>query len=339
MDKRYQVFFSSTYMDLQEERQEVLQALLELDCIPSGMELFPAADETQWSLIQRVIGECDYYVLILAGRYGSLGPNGVGYTEMEYQHALKLGKPTIAFLHANIGSLPANRSEESAEGRKKLSAFREFAQKKLCKHWIGPKDLGAVVSRSITQLIKNRPAVGWVRADAMPSEDTTSEILRLRDRIDELEAELQQVRTSPPKGTENLAQGKRKVTIRYIDTSWRATLGTAEDGSKGRFECTWDDIFSAVAPVIIQPTPETELRLALTRFVILHTKGSEFVEPGTFHIERDDFQTVKLQLRALGLIALAKKPTTSEDSDTYWVLTPYGDELMMRLRAIPGDAG
>jgi hypothetical protein len=34
-----------------------MQALLELDCIPSGMELFPAAAETQWSLIQRVIGE------------------------------------------------------------------------------------------------------------------------------------------------------------------------------------------------------------------------------------------------------------------------------------------
>ena len=48
MDKRYQVFVSSTYMDLREERQEVIQALLELDCIPSGMELFPASDETQW---------------------------------------------------------------------------------------------------------------------------------------------------------------------------------------------------------------------------------------------------------------------------------------------------
>jgi hypothetical protein len=36
MDKRYQVFVSSTYADLQDERQEVMQALLELDCIPAG---------------------------------------------------------------------------------------------------------------------------------------------------------------------------------------------------------------------------------------------------------------------------------------------------------------
>ncbi len=50
MEKKYQVFVSSTYKDLSEERQEVMQALLELDCIPVGMELFPAADDDQWTL-------------------------------------------------------------------------------------------------------------------------------------------------------------------------------------------------------------------------------------------------------------------------------------------------
>jgi hypothetical protein len=47
MEKKYQVFVSSTYRDLSEERQEVMQALLELDCIPVGMELFPATDDDQ----------------------------------------------------------------------------------------------------------------------------------------------------------------------------------------------------------------------------------------------------------------------------------------------------
>ena len=51
MDKRYQVFVSSTYADLKEERQHVIQALMEMDCIPSGMEVFPAADEEQWDFI------------------------------------------------------------------------------------------------------------------------------------------------------------------------------------------------------------------------------------------------------------------------------------------------
>jgi len=101
MDKRYQVFVSSTYADLQDERQEVMQALLELNCIPAGMELFPAADDDQWTLIKRVIDDSDYYLVIIAGRYGSTGPEGVSYTEMEYRYALKKGIPIIGFIHGD----------------------------------------------------------------------------------------------------------------------------------------------------------------------------------------------------------------------------------------------
>lgn len=67
--KKYQVFVSSTYEDLVPERQEIMHALLELDCIPAGMELFPAADEDQWSLIKGVIDDCDYYLVVIGGRY------------------------------------------------------------------------------------------------------------------------------------------------------------------------------------------------------------------------------------------------------------------------------
>ena len=91
--KKYQIFVSSTYEDLRPERQEIMHALLELDCIPSGMELFPAANEDQWSLIKGVIDDCDYYVVVIGGRYGSLGPDGISYTEMEYRYAISRGNP------------------------------------------------------------------------------------------------------------------------------------------------------------------------------------------------------------------------------------------------------
>ena len=81
MDKRYQVFVSSTFKDLEEERKHIIQTLMEMDCIPAGMELFPAADEEQWDFIKKVINDCDYYLLLIGGRYGSLSPEGIGYTE------------------------------------------------------------------------------------------------------------------------------------------------------------------------------------------------------------------------------------------------------------------
>ena len=62
MDKRYQVFVSSTYSDLKDERSAIIQALMEIDCIPAGMELFPAADEEQFKFIKSVIDDCDYYI-------------------------------------------------------------------------------------------------------------------------------------------------------------------------------------------------------------------------------------------------------------------------------------
>src|SRR5580692_5823843 len=104
--QRFQVFVSSTYADLREARQQVTMALLECDAFPTGMEIFPAADDDAWTLIQRVIDESDYYLLAIAGRYGSVNPmTGLSYTEMEYDYAVSVGKPVMAFLHGNPGAL------------------------------------------------------------------------------------------------------------------------------------------------------------------------------------------------------------------------------------------
>ena len=111
MDKRYQVFVSSTYADLKQERQRVIQALMEMDCIPAGMELFPAADDEQWAFIKRIIDDCDYYLIIIGGRYGSLTPEGISYTEKEFNYALERGLKIIALLHEEPDSIPVNKSD------------------------------------------------------------------------------------------------------------------------------------------------------------------------------------------------------------------------------------
>jgi len=162
MNKRYQVFVSSTYLDLSEERAEVMQALLELDCMPAGMELFPAANEQQWNWIKKVINESDYYLVILGGRYGTLSETtGMSYTEMEYRYALEIGKPAIAFLHEDPAKIELGKSEQTDQSKKKFAQFRDYLQQRLCKYWNSPADLGAKVSRSITQLIKHHPTQGW----------------------------------------------------------------------------------------------------------------------------------------------------------------------------------
>lgn len=340
MEKRYQVFVSSTFRDLEQERQEVMHALLELDCMPSGMELFPAANETQWNLIRKVIDDCDYYILILGGRYGSIGPEGISYTEMEYRYALSTGKPTIAFLHRNPGKIIAENTETTVEGKEKLKAFRESVEKKLCKHWESPQELGSVVSRSLIQLIKSTPAVGWVRGNELADREATMELLQLRRKVEELQSELSRARTSAPKGSEGLAQGDEEHSVGF---SFSATP-PGEYRSKAwsaSFAPTWNEMFASIAPLMIHEATEPALKAALDNlaeaenFERLHDdKKLARHALSNFRINQDDFQTIKVQLRALGLIAKSDKARSVKDSGTYWTLTPYGDEVMTQLRAI-----
>jgi len=339
MDKRYQIFVSSTYEDLQDERREVMNALLELDSIPAGMELFPAADEDQWSLIKRVVDDCDYYLVIIAGRYGSAGPDGMGYTEKEYRYALDQKKPIIAFLHRDPETLEARRTEKSADGRKKLEAFRSLAKQKMCKYWSTPAELGSVVSRSLVRLIKTSPAVGWVRADALPDKETSAELLGLRKRVDELEKELEAASAQPPKGTEAFAQGEDPQVVHYAFQSMDQRYKSR--GWSAHFTATWNEIFSAVSPLLIDEARESRIKEGLDDFA--RTQNDEALREdeefkgqslGSFSISEDDFQTIKVQLRALGLITKSVRQRSVKDTSSYWTLTPYGDAQMVRLRAI-----
>jgi len=215
--KRYQVFVSSTFEDLRPERQEVMQALLELDCIPAGMELFPAADEGQWSLIKSVIDGCDYYIVIIAGRYGSVAAStGKSFTQMEYEYAVSIGKPVIAFLHEEPSALPAKYREKSTTAQKALRDFRDLAETRVCKYWRTTQQLGGAVSRSLVQLIKTRPAAGWLRADSVPDEGA---IRRLRQKVTKYERQLRELQ----------AAGLLKVTTSpYSDIDWASLF---KDGS------------------------------------------------------------------------------------------------------------
>jgi len=339
MEKRYQVFVSSTYDDLQEERQEVMHALLELECIPSGMELFPAANEDQWTVIKRVIDDCDYYIVIVGGRYGSVDKDGMSYTEKEYRYALEKGKPVIGFLHKSPGDLPAKKTEQLEDKKQRLGAFRELVGQKLCQFWDSPADLGSKVSRSLIKLIKQHPAVGWVRADQVPSEDVNQELLLLRKKIDELQRELAAASTKAPSGSKELAQGDDEFTVFF---SFNTTVGPFPDeGEKHRAKCTltWNDIFYVISPCMIEEAPQYQLPRILSRYIEQKTRSglqSQFkgADLSDFNIETDFFDTILVQLKALGLITKSGRAKSVKDTGTYWKLTPYGETIMTQLRAI-----
>lgn len=225
MEKRYQVFLSSTFRDLEAERLEVMRALLELDCIPCGMEYFPAANEDQWSFIRDLIDQCDYYIVVIGARYGSVDDEGISFTEKEYRYALDQGIPVIGFVHADPSSIPQGKSEPEAQARQRLEAFKCLVQSRLCKEWTNASDLGAVVSRSLTQLIKRNPRPGWVRATHLASSEASEEIIRLRQLNDALQDQVSRLSLSRPTGSDELAQGEDEVQLTFVVTLTDPTSG------------------------------------------------------------------------------------------------------------------
>lgn len=245
---RYQVFVSSTYEDLRAERQQATQAILEAGCFPSGMELFPASDDTQWELIKRVIEESDYYVVIVSGRYGSIGPDGRSFTEMEYDYAVERGIPVLGFVRDNVGDVAFRMTETTEKGRKSLEAFRQKVLSRTCRKYSTPPELGMAVLKSLVAEARIRPRTGWVRADQARSEEDAQRERKLIDElraatelVEELERELRDRAVLGDEISEDaLAQGNDVCEFRvtFQDADKRLV---SED-----IRLTWDEILKVI---------------------------------------------------------------------------------------------
>ncbi|MBA84047.1 MAG: hypothetical protein CML69_04835 [Rhodobacteraceae bacterium] len=241
-DKRYSVFISSTFDDLREERQAVQDAILGAGDFPVQMESFPAADEDQFEFIKTLIDNCDYYVLIVAGRYGTPAADGVSYTEKEYHYAKSKKIPILVMLHGNPGSISADKTESSDDGKTRLAQFvQEVSNGRLRKTWLTTGDLKHAVRDALDNAKATRPGVGWVRGDTTASaallremNEVRKENEKFRDAIGHLEIEL----ALPP-----IPAADDGLEIDLIPVTVRGGYGGDTTSTYARIKCTWISAF------------------------------------------------------------------------------------------------
>lgn len=166
--KKYQVFISSTYEDLKEERDAVIKTILTLNHIPIGMETFNAGDDEQWKVIERTIDSSDYYVLILGLRYGSTTDDGISYTEKEYDYAVSKKIPIITLLRDESAPSTPFQRENDVNKMVKLKEFREKVSHKMAKFWKSTHELTTHLSTALTSEIREHPGVGWIKTEYPP---------------------------------------------------------------------------------------------------------------------------------------------------------------------------
>lgn len=200
MKKKLQVFVSSTYTDLLEERQAAVGAILKAGHIPAGMELFTAGDQKQLEIIKRWIDESDIYMLILGGRYGTLEPtSGLSYTELEYDYALSIGKPLFAVVireHAleekvkKFGTSVIETNNSAA-----LKLFREKALGNMSAFYEDCKDIKLAVMESVPELAATRDVSGWISGKEVPdTKGLVDEVTKLAKEVASLQKENAQLR-------------------------------------------------------------------------------------------------------------------------------------------------
>lgn len=199
MNKKLQIFVSSTYTDLIEERQAAVEAILDAGHIPAGMELFKAG-KSQMKTIRKWIDESDVYMLILGGRYGSIEEESkLSYTELEYRYALSKNMPVFAIV-LDDSFLKENESKKNniiifeKDNIPKYHSFKTEVESNIVKFVTNIDQIKSNIHSHLNNIITDPDynVVGWVKGDSirydistiLPKniiQDTYGTCLRLKD--------------------------------------------------------------------------------------------------------------------------------------------------------------
>lgn len=314
-DKKYQVFISSTYTDLAEERKKILDVLFMADCIPAGMEAFVAADTEQFEVIKKVIDLCDYYVLIIGKRYGSVHPDtGKSYTEMEYDYAIEQGIPVLVFAIDDNVKLASDKIETDEDKKDKLKKFRTKAMtNRLASIWASTEDLTGKLAISIMKAKTEIKRPGWQRAVDFDEASLRREIMELKNANEQLENDLKVARdeiSSLTKQTD-IAFEHKDITIKYHYYENHIE----QHGSK---KTTLEELFKVIATEMMDVLiNEFVIEKTIIKKLLLSDSGKYF----------DDSQFVKKLLNQYRALDLLKSSWSDSGKNLFWGLTKKGQKV------------
>ncbi|KAA6206647.1 MAG: DUF4062 domain-containing protein [Candidatus Tokpelaia sp.] len=318
MDKLYLIFLSSTFTDLEQERNAIAHAIRKMGHAPMGMEGFPASGEKQMDYIRRTIDKCDYYVLIIGGRYGSLTKEGISYTEAEYNYALEKGLPILAFVHDAPEDLPNKHTDSDSEMLEKLAAFRQKVENSyLVERWNEHKNLPALVVASIAQAIGTQPAIGWVRGNTVASAELTAEQNALLKKNSALKAENERLRADLGKNESIIPDITDIADLDDDFTVERSVNIIGYPPERDDFTVSFREIFLEIASFIESGRHDDTVRRYISELYENEDEHSE--------VESQSIDTMRIQFEILGLISY---------QSGIWKLTQKGKKIFYASRLV-----
>jgi TIR domain/Domain of unknown function (DUF4062) len=165
------VFVCSTFGDLNQERDGVLDAIRRLKLQHDSMEFFGARAAQPIETCLEEVRASDVLVVIVGHRYGSFVPElGLSYSEAEYAEGFRLGKPFLVYMRDdNVPILPKHM-ERDAEKLKLLERWKETLQSR---HTVASFQdghrLAVQVTADLARTIQDLEEVAIARAAAQPA--------------------------------------------------------------------------------------------------------------------------------------------------------------------------
>jgi hypothetical protein len=121
------VFLSSVYHELIDYRREGFAAIRDAGQAPAGMEIFDPNDVPPQTNDDERVRASDVFVLLVGWRYGMLSPNGISFTELEFNAALASSIKILPFyLSGNAQSNPPTPDEEQFDQNYQRDARKAF---------------------------------------------------------------------------------------------------------------------------------------------------------------------------------------------------------------------
>ncbi|MCX7208074.1 MAG: DUF4062 domain-containing protein [Proteobacteria bacterium] len=328
MNNKYQIFVSSTYEDLKEERSQVIKAVLEMGHIPVGMEMFSAADEEQWKIITRQIDETDYYVIIVAHRYGTLS-DGISYTEKEFDYAISKGIPVYGFMLDGTVQALAINSETDPVKVAALANFKDKVKKRPVSFWKSADDLHGKVAIALGKAFNTTPRAGWTRATAVAGPEVMQELSRLSKENADLRVQLEAAVNQEGIDYKEFLLEK----IKTLNAIPHAVCLKKKGGSKYDIivNTTYFKIFSLLAPEMMN-----EISIEDASFNLgLNFKPKESEELAVKAPYPINYVSVLFaDMASLELVEPSRKKHPVSDTKEYWSLTQTGKDVHKIYRAM-----
>lgn len=324
LDKRYQVFISTSGADMQPERIILSQTLVGMGFFSWGLE---QRTPLSTAFARRQIDDCDYVVILLGSQYGEQSVSGVGYMHLEYIYAVTKQKPIIVFMHDDPASRDLSLHDATPQLREKFNEFRQLLQKEVDQVFTyrTARELEMAVRLNMSQMLERYPVTGWVRPQNTQA---------LHDEIDQLKTKLAQAERDTGKREIDPFLSLPKVAMHDV-FSFEYRMHAYQDGNfkelKVNKNLSWAELLSILGSTFIHPTPEEFFSKRINEYLNENGLDDARVEmPRAHAVARAQMNiralhSLKMQMRQNDWIV----PSGRDDRQRLlWQVTPKAQKLL-----------